>query len=145
MAWLGISLGLGVTSAVFPWFNAEVLLLSAAAGVTSTRELLLVVLGVTAGQVAGKSAMYWGAWRASVQPTPRIRSFLIRWRARVEARPSSAPALVFVSAAVGFPPPYLVTIAAGSLRMAFWPFLAATGIGRLLHFGILALLPAGLR
>jgi membrane protein YqaA with SNARE-associated domain len=134
--------GLGVASAVFPWFNAEVVLLSAVATVSSTSQLLLVVIGVTVGQVAGKSLMYWGARRVSVQPTPRLQGLLNRWRDRMASRPRSAPAMIFVSAAVGFPPPYLVTIAAGTLGVSFWPFLAATGIGRLLHFGLLALVPA---
>ena len=141
--WLSVTWGLGVVSAVMPWFNAEVILFSAAAGASSKRQLLLLVLGITAGQVVGKAVMYWGARRASATPAPpRIQQFLDRWRARFDARPSSAPALVFVSAAVGFPPPYVVTIAAGTLQVAFWPFVAATGAGRLLHFGLLALIPA---
>ena len=125
-----------------PWFNAEVLLFSAATGVSSNGQLLLLVLGITGGQTVGKALMYWGARRAATQPTPRIQRSLDRWRARLEARPSSAPTLIFVSSAVGFPPLYVVTLAAGAMRVAFWPFFAATGVGRLLHFGLLALIPA---
>jgi membrane protein YqaA with SNARE-associated domain len=49
--------------------------------------------------------------------------------------------VVFVSSLVGFPPFYLVSVAAGALEMAFGPFLALGSVGRLLHFGVIAWLP----
>jgi len=45
-----------------------------------------------------------------------------------------------VSAAVGFPPFFAVSIAAGTFGMAFGAFLAAGGAGRFVHFAALALI-----
>jgi membrane protein YqaA with SNARE-associated domain len=143
LSWLPVtSFALAIVSALLPWFNAEVLLLAASSAVASRTELVFVVLAITLGQVVGKIAMYWGARSATGRPTPRVDAFLERWRVRFDARPQAAPLVIFVSATVGLPPLYLVTIAAGALRVGFWPYLAASGIGRLLHFGAIGLLPA---
>lgn len=139
--WLLLTYGLAIVSALVPWFNAELLLLGAIVSVDTSTEIVLIVLAVTLGQLTGKTLMYWAARRASEAPSPRLQKFLDRWRSRIDGHPSSASLLIFVSAVTGFPPLYLVTIASGALRVGFLPFIAAGGVGRLLHFGVLALLP----
>lgn len=140
--WLPLTCyGLAVVSAVLPWVNAEVLVVAVAAATASWHELAIVVATVTAGQLTGKSMMYWAVRHARVMPTPRVERLLDRWRGRVDGRPRLALKVVFASAAFGLPPLYLVTIASGALRIAFWPFLAVSACGRVLHFGALALLP----
>ena len=49
--------------------------------------------------------------------------------------------LVLVSSAIGVPPFFLVTLAAGAVGVNFRRFVIAGTIGRLMRFGSLALLP----
>ena len=140
---------LGVGSAVLPWLNAEVLLLGAVplaghmGGLLAGRLVApgALVVAMTAGQMTGKCAIYWLARRGRSPQHPRLAGFLARWRDRIERRPYATTALVFVSAVVGFPPFFLVSIAAGAGRMAFAGFVTAGTIGRLIHFGAIAAVP----
>jgi membrane protein YqaA with SNARE-associated domain len=50
-------------------------------------------------------------------------------------------AVILASATFGFPPFYLTTLVAGALRIGFGTFLAAGFLGRLLHFGAIAMAP----
>jgi membrane protein YqaA with SNARE-associated domain len=59
----------------------------------------------------------------------------------LQRNPHSAAGVVLLSALVGFPPFYLVSIAAGALEVALMRFLVAGAIGRLIHFGALAFAP----
>lgn len=130
--------GLAVLSAVVPWFNAEVVMLSAVPLAASPLQLGLLVGAVTAGQMTGKATMYWIARRSH---PARLQPFLDRWGARLESRPATALGVTFISSTVGFPPFYLVSMAAGALRVTFGGFLAVGTAGRLLHFGLVACLP----
>ena len=130
--------GAAVTSALLPWVNAEVLMLSAMPLAAAHGALMPLVAVFTLGQMTGKSVMFWLSRNARL-PVPRMRDAVEAWRTRFERHPRSALACVFVSAAVGVPPFYAVSVAAGTFRMAFGPFLAVGGAGRLLHFAAIAL------
>jgi membrane protein YqaA with SNARE-associated domain len=133
--------GAGFVSAVVPWVNAEVLMLSAVPLARSAPALAALVVAVSAGQMAGKAVMYWVSRRSALPRSPRVQGALDRWRVRFEHRPGAALGLTFVSALVGIPPFYAVSIAAGALRVAFGRFMAVGTLGRLAHFAIVALLP----
>ena len=49
--------------------------------------------------------------------------------------------MMTLSAIFGLPPFYVTTVAAGALRVDFVRFLLAAIFGRLLHFGVVALVP----
>ena len=51
--------GLAMVSAVFPWVNAEIIVLSIPAVASSKTVLLVLVLIATAGQMTGKCVLYW--------------------------------------------------------------------------------------
>lgn len=133
---------LAIVSAVLPWVNAEVLMLSAVPLAGTPLQLAALAAAVTAGQMTGKSAMYWVGKRSTDRGAaprhPRLSQWLARWRRRLERGPASAVLVVFLSAVVGFPPFYLVSIAAGALGMAFGAFLAVGAMGRLIHFATVA-------
>ncbi len=139
---LAAAFGAFVASAVLPWLNAEVLLLSMMPLVRSWNEAALLVLVATAGQISGKVAIYWlarAAGRGDVgRGHGRDRYALDRWRARMTRRPASAVSLLFVSAAVGVPPFFVLSVLAGLLRVRFDAFVAAGTLGRLVHFGVIA-------
>jgi len=135
------SFALAVVSAIVPWVNGELVLLSFVAPATSTPDLSQIVIAVTAGQVSGKSALYWLARRARRLPPPKVAAAIDRWRDRIARRPLSGLATMFASATFGVPPLYLTTLAAGSLMVEFGAFLAVIVCGRLLHFVAIALVP----
>ena len=138
--------GLAIVSAVLPWVNAEVLMLSAVPMAGSTPQLGTLVVAVSLGQMTGKSAMYWLA-RHTGDTTrwPRWHRSLDTWRARLAGRPRSALIVTFISALVGFPPFFLVSLVAGIARVGFGWFLAVGTVGRLLHFAAVAVVPGLVR
>ena len=141
-AWMGLSyFGLTVVSAMFPWVSAEVIVLSLPAVAPSKASLLFLLLTVTAGQMTGKSILYWAGRNGNKVVGGRAGQALSKWRLHLEARPSKAVALVLVSAVVGLPPFYLMTLLAGALRMNFLTYLAAGTAGRFVRFGALVTLP----
>jgi membrane protein YqaA with SNARE-associated domain len=117
------------------------MLLAVAGPLTSRAGLLVAVLGVTAGQVTGKCALYCLARRAQTPQSARVGRAIERWRDRYERRPIAALAVILASATFGLPPFYLTTLVAGALRIGFGAFLPAGLIGRLLHFGAIAMVP----
>lgn len=135
--------GLAVASALLPWVNAELILLAIASPLTSALDLAFVVVAVTAGQVTGKTVLYWMARRAPQGSwTGRFAGVVERWRNACHGRPASAQVMMLVSAVVGVPPFYVTTMAAGALRISFPRFLGAAVLGRLLHFAAVAAVPA---
>ena len=137
--------GAAIVSAVAPWVNAEVLMLSAIPYAGSSRALVILVLAVSAGQMTGKAVTYWIARRSTRTRTPRVQAALDRWEARMRHRPRAALAITFASALVGIPPFFIVSMAAGALQVAFGRFLAVGAAGRLLHFAVVAFLPLAFR
>jgi membrane protein YqaA with SNARE-associated domain len=133
--------GTSILTALLPWMNAEVMLLSATRFVGSQSALMGLVAVVTAGQMTGKTAMYWLARKAADAGTHRLVHLTERWRARFTQHPRSALAIVLVSALVGFPPFYAVSMAAGTSRMRFPHFLVVGSAARFVHFAIVALIP----
>lgn len=142
IGWVGlVCFGLAIASALVPWISAELIVLAAAGSLASPAGLMVVVLGVTAGQVAGKSAIYWLARSARRPPSALVSRAVARCRDKYERRPVAAVGVMFASATVGLPPFYLTSLVAGSLKIDFGTFLAVGMCGRLLHFGALAAAP----
>jgi membrane protein YqaA with SNARE-associated domain len=142
LPWMILSyFGLAVTSAVCPWVNAEVIVLSIPAVAPSKAALVLLVLTATAGQMTGKCLLYWAGRKGNRVLPGRAGKALTTWRDRLEARPAKAVALVLISSVVGLPPFYLMTLLAGALRMNFLVYLTAGTTGRLVRFGVLVMLP----
>lgn len=140
--WLGAGYyGAAVLSAVAPWINAELIMLSAVPLSGSPLQLGALVSAVTAGQMTGKAVMYWIARRSSRSPGPRLQRLLGRWQERFHRSPRAALGVTLVSSLVGFPPFYLVAVAAGAFNVAFSRFLAVGTLGRLIHFTVVAFLP----
>lgn len=142
LAWWYLSCyGLAVASAVLPWLNAEVIVLSFAAMARSPFDLAAFALLATAGQVSGKALMYWTGRRAGAIEAARFGAAVTRWRTRFKRHALHPFVWVFVSAVVGLPPLYVITILAGAARLSFGRFLVVTCCGRLIHFSALVLLP----
>ena len=133
--------GLTVASAVFPWVNAELIVLSLPALARSKSALLVLVLVATAGQMTGKCVLYCAGRKGNRVLPGRAGQTLSKWRQHLEARPSMAAVLVLVSSITGLPPFYVMTLLAGALKMNFLLYLTMGTAGRLLRFGFLVTLP----
>lgn len=131
--------GAFVTSALLPWVNGEAMLLSIVT--LSDTDPTLLSLIATAGQMTGKSVMYWIGWRTGTLPAASNSG---RWQA-VHAWFAAGRvrrwATILVSAIFGLPPFYLISILAGALKMGYVGFLVLGIIGRFLHFEGIALFP----
>lgn len=168
MPWSVLScFGLAVVSALLPWVNGELVLLAFAASAPDMPHLLALVIAATAGQVVGKSTMFLLARHAAARtgaslvgpeddaqggvahgtegtprPSTTARRTLERWRAYGRRSPRALTGLLLVSATVGLPPFYLLAVVAGGLGVGFTRFVTVAVIGRFLHFGGIALVPA---
>lgn len=140
-AWIFTSgFGLSIVSALLPWFNGEVIVLSLAALLRSPFDLALLALVAAGGQMVGKCILYWAGTQAGKLKAAHSER-VERWRARLRGQRLRALGLVFLSSTVGIPPLYLTTIAAGTVGMAFPRFLGAAAGGRLVRFGALVFCP----
>jgi membrane protein YqaA with SNARE-associated domain len=89
--------------------------------------------------------MFWSSRRATRQVAPvdgapqrRGAAAVARWRDRFERHPRAVLATVLVSAVVGLPPFYVVSVAAGAMGLQFRRFVFVGTLGRLLHFAAVA-------
>jgi membrane protein YqaA with SNARE-associated domain len=132
---------MSIVSALLPWVNGELLLLSLSALTSSPFYLAGLVLLTSAGQMTGKCILYWVGRGAIPIKSGRIGKALSSWKGRFERSPSKSMGLVFVSAVSGIPPFYVITILSGAFRLSFGRFMVVGVCGRLLHFGVLILIP----
>lgn len=129
-----------VAGSIVPFLNTEIYLLSVSA-LAPQSFLVPLVLAATAGQMVGKVAMFYGGRGVLRLPSDRVRRGVLALRARLEARPRLTGAILFSSATVGIPPLYLMSIACGSVGMGLASFVVIGTVGRLIHFGVVALVP----
>jgi membrane protein YqaA with SNARE-associated domain len=132
---------LSVVSAVFPWVNTEILVLSMSALARTPLALVLVVLVGTAGQMAGKSVLYWTGRGTLHLRLRRITRAAESWHERLKKYRWGPYTLVFLSASVGIPPFYVMTVAAGALKIPFVPFVLLCSAGCILRFSLLVFVP----
>jgi membrane protein YqaA with SNARE-associated domain len=129
-----------VASGFIPVVNAEIFLVGAAALAPRESLPLLALIGA-AGQMVAKSGMYLGGRGVLRLPSEKRKADLEAVRARLE-KWKSRDLLVFVSAALGLPPFFAISILAGTLKFPFARFLTAGLLGRLLRFALVMAIPA---
>jgi len=132
-------LGASIASALIPLINIEAILaVSISQSPSATWGL---VVAATVGQMLGKILWYWGGmhidragWVSRQLEKPTARASLDTWHERAEGRPWFTAGLLFVSAAIGFPPYAVTAVLAGILRVPFWIFILTGLFGRGLRF-----------
>lgn len=132
---------ISVVSALLPWVNAEVLLLSFSTLVSFPHGLAALVLVGSGGQMTGKIVLYWAGRGTRRLQSSRVSAVLDRWRGRLEKHPSGPAVLIFTSASLGLPPFYAATLFAGAIQYRFGLFLLIGTLGRLVRFGVLLFAP----
>lgn len=140
--WLAVatSFALGFLVGALPVGASEAVALGIGA-IPSARLRAAVLVTFTAGHVLGKLPWYWlGTLGARITWT-RLRGWVDRAHDVVAAYPTVGPAVTFSAAAVSLPPFHLTVIAAGIVRAALAPCLAAAFAGRLARFSLIAAFP----
>ena len=117
---------------VLPWINAE-LVVAGAAAVAGPTQLPGVVLAASLGHMIGKGGLYALARWAPQRLPEKARSRLATSRSLADGR-RAATVAVLSSATVGLPPFYLVTLAAGVLRVPAVLFAGAGLAGLALRY-----------
>ena len=132
----GLLIGAAV-SGILPLINAELLVVAAAIAVPAVGVPLVVAVS-TVGQMATKTLLYGIARWAPGRLPHKARAVLDRASDAIAARGGAASSMVFASAAIGVPPFYGVSLAAGALGMRLRSFVLSGSMGRLVRFGALA-------
>lgn len=140
MRLLLLTFGFGVLSSSIPVFNMEAFLALVYSQTEQHGAFELALVG-SVGQNLGKLVWYYASLgaidlrfvrrRAS---SPKRQAQLERWRGQVEGRPVRSGLLNFVSAAIGFPPFFVMAVLAGMLRMNVVVFVVTGIAGRTLFF-----------
>ena len=125
---------------VFPLLNVEAYLL-AFSSYLSLEAMIPVVIAATAGQMLAKSLLYFSGLGLLRFPHRAARERIAAIAERLRTYRRGTWTLVLVSAFFGLPPLYVVSIAAGTLRLHFGLFLAISTAGRLLRLSVVALPP----
>ncbi len=136
---LGV-LGVAFASALVPLINIEAYL-GVRGSVSAVDNVWLLGFAAGFGQMVGKvvwyylgaSSLHWRWVRKRIE-TPKAEARLEKWRTRTHERPVLTGALVFLSAASGFPPFAIVAVLAGQLRMSLTMFFVLGLAGRWLRF-----------
>ena len=100
-----------------------------------------LVIAATVGQMLGKVGMYYAGRGVRLIPGERIQRRIELATARYGHTSQIGSGLVFISAASGFPPFYLVSIAAGVLTFPIRPFVIFGFAGRFIRFALAVFLP----
>lgn len=128
---------MSVASGLIPLVNAEVLV--AGAAVAAPPGYVIPVIAVCSlGQMAAKVGLYAGArWLPERLPA-KARARLDRAAEKTGRLEEAGFTLVLVSGILGIPPFYLITLAAGALRMNLTWFVVVGLAGRLVRFTVIA-------
>lgn len=124
-----------------PIFNIEAYLLFVGATAEGARHWLPVAAAGAAGHTAAKLLLYAAGRGIGVRVPLRHRERLEGVRQKLERWQHGRAAFIFLSASVGFPPLYLVSVVAGTLRVNWVQFAAAVLVGRFARFAVLLLSP----
>jgi membrane protein YqaA with SNARE-associated domain len=131
----------GVLSGLVPIVNGELFLIGAVKLLAEDVTGALVVAVLLAfGQMTAKVILYHAARRATDLPTGKFAEKLRRARERVGKWRNKPLTILFLSAVLGLPPFYLVTLAAGILKVPFVTFVWLGLVGRVIRFTSLALI-----
>ena len=126
-----------VASGLVPFVNAELIVAAAAVAVPSG-QVWLVVAVCTLGQMIAKAALYSCArWLPQRLPARAVRH-LDKATEKAKRLEQAGWTLILVSAIVGLPPFYVISLAAGMVRVNFAAFLVLGFAGRFVRFAILA-------
>lgn len=120
----------------FPAVCSEFLVVGAV--VADPADIVAIVIAASSGQMIAKTSYYALArWAPHYLPA-RARSALGRAQGAVASRGRAAGSLVLMSAGVGLPPFFLVSLACGALGVGLVTFAVTGTAGRTVRYVVLA-------
>ena len=127
---------------LIPILNTEIFLVGISVwAVRSPEQLPAIVLLAAVGQMTAKVILYYAGLGMFELPRGRMKARIEKARARLD-RWQKRPYLVLaISSSVGLPPFYLVSIAAGALRIGFRAFCLIGLAGRIVRFAVIVSIP----
>jgi membrane protein YqaA with SNARE-associated domain len=138
------ALGLGLFFGAVPAGASE--LLAIAAGAVTPRSMIVpLLLVLTLGHVLGKVLWYWLGTLGPRIRHPRAQAWVTNAHHFAEQHPALGVGTLFSSAVTSVPPFHMTVIAAGVVHMPIPVFITTAFVGRLLRFGLVALMPGLLR
>lgn len=137
IALLTSAFAMSIVSGLIPIVNAEVLV--AGAAVAAPPGYVIPVVAVClVGHMVAKVGLYAGArWLPERLPAT-ARKRLERASEKTKRLDQAGFTLVLISAALGIPPFYLITLAAGAMRMSLTGLIVVGLVGRGVRFAVLA-------
>lgn len=123
---------------LIPLINAEVFLVGVALlAVSSPAPLPAIVLLAALGQMVAKIVLYYAALGMLELPSGKRKEKIEKARARIEKWRNKPKMVLAVSATLGLPPFYLVSLAAGALKIRLRTFFAIGMAGRIVRFAVI--------
>lgn len=137
IAVLSSAFAASVASGLVPFVNAEVVVAAAAVAVPWSQWWLVVTV-CALGQMIAKAALYALArWLPQRLPARAVRH-LERASEKAARIERAGWPLILLSAFVGLPPFYVISLAAGIVRVNFAAFVIIGFVGRWARFAVLA-------
>jgi membrane protein YqaA with SNARE-associated domain len=127
-----------------PFVNTELVILSAAAIAPPGLTIPLILIAALT-QMLAKSVLYMAGTGVLHLPEGRATRRLHEALALARRWPNTGTLFLFSSASVGLPPFYLVSVAAGALRLPFARFFLLGLVGRLLRFSAVVIVPQAIK
>lgn len=125
-------------SGLVPVVNAELFLIGlTSVAVTSTAQLPALVVCAAVGQMTAKVILYYAGMGMLELPRGRYKAKLDDARARIDGWRRRKYLIFAISATVGLPPFYVVSLVAGALNIGFSSFCAIGLAGRTLRFAVI--------
>ena len=126
-----------VVSGFIPFVNAEVVVAGAAVA-APPGYMIPVIVVCSVGQMLAKVALYAGMrWLPERLPAKATQR-LDRASEKVKNLEQAGLTLVLISAVVGLPPFYLISLAAGAMKLNLTGFIVTGTVGRGVRFAIIA-------
>lgn len=138
--------GLCIASGLIPLINGELVLIGfiLKAPVQSVAMTGGLVLAAGMGQMIAKIVMYYvgkGAFKLSKKKEGKFTKAIKKYQHKMEENASAPSMLLFVSAFIGLPPFYVISILAGTFNIPFMRFFLLGSVGRIMHFAVVAFFP----
>lgn len=131
---------IAVISGFVPVVNIEVYLVWVAAFTPRSQGLPIAILA-TLGQMTAKTLMYLGGAGILKITLRKPEEKMAAVQKKFESWKNRTSLFIFLSAFLGVPPFYFVSVASGALKIKLPLFLIAGLTGRFLRFGITVFFP----
>lgn len=126
-------------SAVVPLVHTELYLVGLAA-VVDPHHLPGLAVVAAIGQMAGKVLVYYAG--KGVLRLPFKKDRMEQWQEKLRTHKAGVDGVLFLSAFLGLPPHYAVSVSAGALGWSLTRFLIVGFVGRTLRFVVVMAIPA---